>query len=149
MITELLRIQCTTILSWVSRAQQLEIKYITPCYPTEYLKANSGLDVVEENKSTKNDGLTISENTKKGNQFILSPNPAKNSVAIHFSLEATTNLIVSVYDALGRQQLYVNNGIQPKGDGIMVLNISKLRAGSYFLRVITDNNNYSSTLIVQ
>lgn len=80
------------------------------------------------------------------NEFTLDqnyPNPFNPSTNIEFVLPERSNVVVKVFDALGREIETLANGSFPSGRNVVSFNASNLSSGIYYYRVSTEN--YIST----
>jgi hypothetical protein len=81
-------------------------------------------------------------------RFIISPNPAYETVEVFIDLTKQSALTIAVYDLLGRRRLLIlNNEWQQKGSQSYSMNISSLEAGLYYCRVLVDGQIYIKSLI--
>lgn len=71
------------------------------------------------------------------------PNPFNPSTNIEFVLPERSNVVVKVFDALGREIETLANGSFPSGRNVVSFNASNLSSGIYYYRVSTEN--YIST----
>ncbi|MBE2187553.1 MAG: T9SS type A sorting domain-containing protein [Rhodothermales bacterium] len=78
----------------------------------------------------------------------VSPNPARSSARIRYSLHATTVATLRVYDLLGRQVMTLVDGQRAAGDNEVVFDASSLTSGSYLVRLEADGYALSSRLTV-
>jgi len=89
------------------------------------------------------EGETLSLESSFIEDFIVYPNPAKNSLTISSSLDLDQS-VISVFDIAGRRVLnfkLTNN--------LNSIDVSGLSAGEYILRVITKENSISSQKFIK
>lgn len=63
------------------------------------------------------------------------PNPANDVVKVLYELNSTSNILVEVFDLLGKRVLFTNMEAQPAGQGMVSLHVASLPAGIYSVRV--------------
>ncbi len=81
-------------------------------------------------------------------RFIISPNPAYETVEVFIDLTKQSALTIAVYDLLGRRRLLIlNNEWQQEGSQSYSMNISSLEAGLYYCRVLVDGQIYIKSII--
>jgi hypothetical protein len=95
--------------------------------------------IYEHCESDKTDPVSIDYVRIKGiatDTYQLFPNPATNEVTIaNYELQITN---VEIYDVAGKMQKA--ESIMQKAEGEMVINISNLSAGVYFVKIFTNND---------
>jgi hypothetical protein len=69
------------------------------------------------------------------------PNPFNPSTTIRYALPNAGNVIVNVFDVLGRSTLSLDAGVQPAGEHTFTLNAESLSSGVYFYRVALENGS--------
>jgi hypothetical protein len=67
------------------------------------------------------------------------PNPFNPTTNISYSLKATGNVRLSVFDLLGREVATVVNGVQSVGEHQVSFNAANLGSGIYFYRLQAGN----------
>ena len=68
------------------------------------------------------------------------PNPTNDFVNISFDLEKTCNVKIIIVDILGKEFMEVHNGFIEEGLFTKTIDIQKLSKGTYFLKIIIDND---------
>ena len=81
------------------------------------------------------------------------PNPANSHTAIRYSLPATSNIDLTVYDILGRPIRTIANGVKPAGEYSATWNLkdnsdNQVQSGIYFYTLKTSSKSVSRKLIV-
>ncbi len=93
-------------------------------------ETGTGLKPVQQNKSFS---------------FEVYPNPAHNSVQVNINLENNNELLLQIFDITGRCVLNVNH---KNSKQTIILDISKLKAGLYFIKVSAVNQLGVKKLVV-
>jgi hypothetical protein len=75
-------------------------------------------------------------NTKRTNNVIVFPDPAKNTIAINFTADQNAKGILEITDATGKIKLSKKIDTE-KGNNTITTDISNLTGGVYFIRIIT------------
>ncbi len=65
----------------------------------------------------------------------LSPNPARSSASISYTIRTSTTVQLDVYDLLGRRVATLVDGVQTAGTHEVVFDTSGLPSGVYILRL--------------
>ena len=89
------------------------------------------------------EGETLSLENSFIGEFVLYPNPVKNSLTISSSLDLDQS-IISVFDIAGRRVLNYK-----LADNINSIDVSRLSAGEYILRIITKEKLISSEKFIK
>lgn len=76
------------------------------------------------------------------------PNPSNNYFNIEYSLSATTNVSVIVYNYLGAEVFSINKGIQNNGQHSLKLETKNLSPGVYILRIQRGENILKKKIVV-
>jgi len=87
----------------------------------------------------ENDGFSLSQN---------SPNPFTNSSMIAFYLPETGYAEIKVYDMLSREVATVLSSKLSSGSHSVRLDGSKLQAGIYFYKLMSNNQSLTKTMII-
>ncbi len=80
------------------------------------------------------------------------PNPTSADMTIQFDLERSTDVLLELFDPLGRRILLRNESGLPKGTNEIVLSrltIKNIASGVYYLKVSTPFNTAIRTVIVE
>jgi len=72
------------------------------------------------------------------------PNPFNSSTNINYDLPEATNVVLSIYSALGQEILTLVNKRQPAGSYSIPLDASHFSSGIYFYKIITGNSSTGS-----
>ena len=80
--------------------------------------------------------------------MLLSPNPAGNSVAIHLSVQRSTEFTVDLFDASGGLAVHSAEGMLGVGDHDLPIAIQSLAEGTYFVRVRSAEGRETEALLV-
>jgi photosystem II stability/assembly factor-like uncharacterized protein len=78
----------------------------------------------------------------------LAPNPARADASVTLTLGATTDLVVSVYDALGRRVAVLHEGPAPSGAHTVRLGAEALPPGVYVVRATSGDRTVTRRLVV-
>ena len=89
------------------------------------------------------EGETLSLENSFIEEFVLYPNPVKNTLTIGSSLDLDQS-IISVFDIAGRRVLNYK-----LADNINSIDVSRLSAGEYILRIITKEKLISSEKFIK
>jgi len=87
----------------------------------------------------------INENTENEINFSISPNPAHNSVLVNINLENNKEFSIQIFDITGRCVLKENH---KNSKQTIILDISKLNTGLYFVNIQANNQSNIKKLIV-
>lgn len=77
------------------------------------------------------------------------PNPARESVVIHYELPETTNLQISLYNPLNESDLLLVSGTENAGVHQHLVNTDKLASGVYIIVIKTNSQTYSSKVVIE
>ncbi|WNH13142.1 T9SS type A sorting domain-containing protein [Thalassobellus suaedae] len=75
---------------------------------------------------------TLSNKKISDSEFSISPNPANNSVELSFGKVNISSINVKIYNIQGKQILKASKTLQNKS---VILDVSKLKSGLYFIKV--------------
>lgn len=78
----------------------------------------------------------------------INPNPITNSANIEFSLENASDVMISVYDLLGKKVMEINSGQLFGGSHSINLSASELDSGIYFVKLDIDNQSITKKILV-
>lgn len=77
------------------------------------------------------------------------PNPARESVTVVYRLEQESEMSVRVYDALGRLvRLVTASEARSRGTSQMIIDVSDLSSGIYFIRIDASRSSVTRKLTV-
>jgi hypothetical protein len=79
-----------------------------------------------EERATGSSSMTVGQNY---------PNPGNPMTTIRYELAELSDVVLTVYDILGRQILTLTEGRQEPGPHVVPLDVSKLRSGVYFYQL--------------
>jgi hypothetical protein len=77
------------------------------------------------------------------------PNPATDHVVLSYSVSATSNVSVEIYDFTGRLVEQQNIKAQTPGTHLLNLSVGNYVKGTYFVRMLAGNEQSTAKLIVQ
>lgn len=60
------------------------------------------------------------------------PNPATGNAVLNYTIAASENVNVKIFDVLGKPVMNLNQGIKPAGEHAVSFDVSNLKAGVYF-----------------
>jgi len=89
----------------------------------------------------------INENEFMDNLMIY-PNPASNLVNISFDLSVTENMNISLTDMTGKE-VFAEKYPYLKGSFVKDIDVSALRRGIYFLKLISSEGNITQKIVLQ
>lgn len=82
------------------------------------------------------------------NTFNVFPNPAQDNFNIAFDLNETSEVGVSMYNALGKQVQSIQNTTYSSGENNIQMNTRNLPSGLYFVTLHTENGNFSKRITI-
>lgn len=71
----------------------------------------------------------------------VTPNPLINQSTISYRIEATTHVLINIYDANGSHIKNIKDAVETFGPHTIVINRLGLRTGNYFISVIAGNKH--------
>lgn len=77
----------------------------------------------------------------------LYPNPVQESLTLHYSLNQSADLQITLYDKAGRLVKTIQNKRSPGGVFTRRIDTTRLPAGIYFLKIFVDNQSHSVRMI--
>lgn len=97
------------------------------------------------------DANTITENTVQNYLFVSGPNPFAENTTITYTLESSSHVRLSIYDATGREVAVPVDEVEASGNHTVELNTQKygLSAGIYICVLHSDQFSQSAQLIVE
>ena len=108
-------------------------------------------EIAEIYKTTSEFIADIELEEEHFNSFEISPNPLKNSMEIKFSPKENTNLVVGIYDFLGRELAILFTG-KAEANEILLIPYERgnLSPGVYFCKISTeDGRSFVKTIIAR
>jgi hypothetical protein len=107
------------------------------------------LSIVDKDASFKySNVVTVKVTSSKPKDFIITPNPASTNAQIRFSAEKAGSAQLLVYDAAGKVVLKQQANVLEGNNSIAINHIIQLSDGMYTVRLVTNNESFSSKLIV-
>jgi len=85
-------------------------------------------------------------------ELVVYPNPAKNNFNIQFdinALENSSSAQLEIYNVLGQLMISIEKDELIAGSNTMNIDVSQYRSGTYFVKLNTDRNSITKTLIIQ
>jgi len=82
------------------------------------------------------------------NTFQVFPNPAQDNFNISFDLDKTSDVGVSLYNAIGKRVQYLSNTTYLSGQNNIQMNTSTLPSGVYFVTLHTENDDFSKRITI-
>lgn len=76
------------------------------------------------------------------------PNPSNNSTKISLSIPQKSQIILKVFDILGREIATLANGVYEVGKYVVTFDASKLPSGTYFYNLTTGSNSISKKMLL-
>jgi hypothetical protein len=83
------------------------------------------------------------EKVQPKNDLMVYPNPMTNQGNIEFSLATSENIIITVYDMLGKNIKMILSGTQSEGNHIVQFETTGLPAGTYFVSLKSISSGYT------
>jgi hypothetical protein len=80
--------------------------------------------------------------------FSVYPNPAKNMIQLSFNVSSEASVKISIYDLSGKLLRIPVNENMVSGRQVRTFSTQALTAGSYVVRLQTDNTEYSHPLLI-
>nr|MBA3706493.1 T9SS type A sorting domain-containing protein [Bacteroidota bacterium] len=80
--------------------------------------------------------------------FLIYPNPANQLAIINYQLENNSEVKISIWDILGKEEMQIANEKQTAGEHELTINTTQLQNGIYFVRISSDNLEYIQKLII-
>jgi len=82
-------------------------------------------------------------------QLSVYPNPAKGHASLSVDLKSGGKIRVTMFNIFGQEVLNIHDMATGGGKYLMDLDVSDLASGSYFIRVTTENNSFTTKFIVR
>jgi aminopeptidase N len=97
--------------------------------------------------ATKGQSSTVLSNEEEGNfNFQIQPNPVQNEVVLNFVISKESNVNFELIDHLGRK-INSYSKIFKAGNQSEKMNLSKLQPSRYFIRLTTENQSFTKSII--
>lgn len=110
--------------------------------------------ILEDNNSVKEVTKTLSSSITSGvednqqySHSSVSPNPATNSVKVQYQSDKAETATITVYDVMGETVL-IGTHLSQIGTNETALDISKLSAGEYYVRIVTSQDVKTLPLVI-
>ncbi len=85
----------------------------------------------------------------ENNSLRVAPNPASNQVFIDFNLIEATQLSIDLLDVMGKRVMNIDRANYGAGIHARLIDVSNLTAGTYVVRLQTENGVATSKLVVK
>ena len=95
--------------------------------------------------------LNINDNNQISDLTIY-PNPVRNDLHIQFNIKSLENsgpVQLEMYNVLGQRLIEMDLGDLIAGNNSMTLDVSAYRAGTYFIKLNTNNHTTTKAIIIQ
>lgn len=117
-------------------------------YTTEGTSADDNFktiyaDNLAKQNNSKKDSIYVSAETITENSITCFPNPFNPTTTIYYKLKEKGQVVIKVYDMLGKEVAILENTIKPMGEYVAKFDGSRLSSGMYILRM--QLNNYSQS----
>lgn len=110
--------------------------------------------ILEDDNSVKEVTKTLASSITSGVEDIqeysnssISPNPATNSVTVQYQSDKAETVTITVYDVMGEAVL-IGTHLSQSGANETALDISKLSAGEYYVRIVTSQDINTLPLVI-
>jgi len=90
----------------------------------------------------------INESSLNGVSFNFYPNPSNDKGMINYMLTEDSNVLLAVYNPVGQKVADLINKYQPKGSYSAMVDLSRLRAGVYYCRLIVSGGSITQKIIL-
>jgi hypothetical protein len=88
--------------------------------------------------------INVEENEIQQNGFLITPNPAFDEIAVHFSSQTGENSVITVFDISGK--IMIKEKID-YGRINLSIDVSRLKEGFYFLSIKTGGKSITKKFI--
>ncbi|MEO5941972.1 MAG: T9SS type A sorting domain-containing protein [Ferruginibacter sp.] len=107
------------------------------------------LRIVDKDASFKySNVVTVKVSVARANDFLITPNPASTNAQIRFNADKAGQAQIIVFDAAGKAVMQQQANVLTGNNSIAINNIVKLSEGMYTVKMIVNNESFSSKLIV-
>ncbi len=95
--------------------------------------------------------VSVPENAGKrtGSPVNVYPNPASSEVTIAYALDSDSWVTIKIFNTVGQVIRVLQDGEQPAGEQVMVMDLAGLSEGVYFYRLNIGPAQYSGKLVVR
>jgi len=93
--------------------------------------------------------LSISETVLKSENVKIYPNPSKDNAIVNYTLSNQTHISINITDLNGKIVSTPINEEASEGAYSKKLELSGLNAGTYFVKINTDDNTITKKLVIQ
>ena len=76
------------------------------------------------------------------------PNPGSATVAIVYRMPTRDDVVLEIFDAMGRRVLLPESGMREAGEHRTVIDVSRLPSGAYMCRLVSGGHMLSRPLLV-
>jgi len=80
-------------------------------------------------------------------EFTVYPNPAKQSAVLSWQSTGSNNVVITLYDIVGREIKLIGNQSMNAGNHFTNVNLSDVSPGVYFIKLQVDNAVYTQRLV--
>jgi hypothetical protein len=107
------------------------------------------LRIVDKDASFKySNVVTVKVSAARAKDFLITPNPASTNAQIRFNADKAGQAQVIIFDAAGKAVMQQQANVLTGNNNIAINNIVKLSEGMYTVKMIVNNESFSSKLIV-
>lgn len=93
--------------------------------------------------------LTVHDKSKQQTNFNIFPNPAVHTATIQFENNMNQNIEVELLDLNGRLLKTISNGLLNKGTQELIIDVSEIHSGIYFIRLTNEEGAFVKRLVKQ
>jgi hypothetical protein len=104
-----------------------------------YIFAKTKLDPVDAREEMNVNTFALEQNY---------PNPFNPTTSISFSIPEKSNVVLKVYDVLGREVANVLNAVQEAGSHSVSFDASKLSSGAYIYTITAGKHSASKKMLL-
>jgi hypothetical protein len=122
---------------------------------TKYFWRVRGINPVDTSQWSSTYAFTVGNNLPAGindniipDNFEIYPNPVSDNAVIHYSLNETANVSITLYNSLGNMEEKITEENQPAGEYNLDLNTTNLLPGIYFMTMNTGIKLFTEKFIV-
>lgn len=107
------------------------------------------LRIVDKDGSFKySNVVTVKVGAAKAKDFLITPNPASTNAQIRFNADKAGQAQIIIFDAAGKAVMQQQASVFAGNNSIAINNIVKLSEGMYTVKMVTNNESFSTKLIV-
>ncbi len=126
----------------VDQGNLFDFSTFSPCYPSSAASATGATDggAIGATDFCSNLSSSIFSPQAVELEMSIAPNPVNDFAVLSYTLETGSQVVLTIYDAVGREVLTSNQGAQSAGNQTITLSqTNKLPAGLYYARLQTDD----------